>query len=82
MRASDVGKQFSVNFADQADRDGKILKPRKAVVHCPDIVDDFVKITRTVRHEDLRLGGEQILQRTLRTFDLARQDRFFLRTYM
>ena len=47
-----------------------------AVVEGGHVVDHFGDIPRSFRIMDVRLGPKQVAQRTLRTLDLARQDRF------
>ena len=41
------------------------------MIHRPHVVDDFGYIPREVLFEQLRFGGEEVLERALRALDLA-----------
>ena len=62
--------------ADKSDRDGKDVQPRNTIVHRSHVVDDFLGVLGTIGSEYFGLGIEDVLERTLRSFDLARKDRF------
>src|SRR2546428_6913950 len=70
--SADAMQQLRVNLADEATRDRKLFQPREAVIHRPDVIHDLVDIARRVCLEHLCFRREQILERTLRSFDLAR----------
>lgn len=65
-----------MDLADQSHRDRQLGEARQSVIHRPHVIDDFIDIPRQLQLEELRLGGQQVLQRTLRALDLARQHRF------
>ena len=65
-----------MNLADQSDGHGQRRQPIEAVVHGADVVDHLIDVPGDVAGQ-LGLGGEQVLQRTLRAFNLAGQHRFF-----
>lgn len=64
-----------VNLPDQPHRHGQLAQTREPMLHSLDVVDRFVHVTRKVDWiEQLCFGGQQSLERALRSLDLARQD--------
>jgi hypothetical protein len=72
MRTPNTGEQLLVDFSDQANGYRELFQPSEPVVHCADIIDDFVDITGALGRKDLRFRREQVLQGALRSFDLTR----------
>ena len=68
--------QLGMDFAHQPHRNGQFVKAFKSAFHGAHVVDDFFDIVRPVFVVDGGLGGQQVLQRALRAFDLAGQHRF------
>ena len=60
-----------MNLADESYGDGEFGQTGQAVVHCGDVVDDFIDILGSVRGEDFCFCGEHILEGALGSFDLA-----------
>lgn len=60
-----------MDFADQPHRDGQLGQPCQAVVHGPHVVGHFIHVLGRVGIEQLRFGGQQVLQRGLGALDLA-----------
>jgi hypothetical protein len=60
-----------MDLAVQAHRDGQFGQAPEAVVHGTDVVDDLDDVVRPLRVEDLRFGREEVLERALRSLDLA-----------
>ena len=77
VRASDALKQFAVDFANQTHGNRQFLQPFESEVHRAHIIDDFFDIPGQAGRENLRFGGQHILQGTLCSFDLTRKHRFF-----
>ena len=66
-----------MNLADQAHGHGQFGEPVQSVIQGPHVVDDLVHVLGAgIWPEQVRLGGQQILQRALRAFDLAGQHSF------
>ena len=63
-----------MDFFDQANGDGKLVQASQSVVHRGDVIHHFIHVLRGFGREDMRLGGEEVLQGALRAFDLAGKD--------
>ncbi|OQA17813.1 MAG: hypothetical protein BWY63_02251 [Chloroflexi bacterium ADurb.Bin360] len=66
-----------MDFPNQAHGNGKCRQLLQPVVHGAHIVDHFSHIARPFRRQNLRFRRQQVLQRTLRPFDLAGKHRLF-----
>jgi len=70
--------EFFVQLAGKPDAKGEFLEARDSVLKSDYVIADFPKILGTSIHDRSRLSGEQLTQRGLRTFNLARQNGFTL----
>jgi hypothetical protein len=64
-----------VDLAEKPHRHRQLGEPCQAVLHRAHVIHDLVDVSRAIRCQQLRLGGEQILQRALGALDLAREHR-------
>ena len=71
-----------MDFANQADRNREFRQPVEAAAHSADVVHHFVHVAGPVRREDIRFGRQQVVQRTLRALDLAREHRFLANVHV
>jgi len=63
-----------MDLPDQAHRDRERGQTPKPQIHGGNVVDHFIHVARSrVGAKQMGLGSQQILQGTLRTFDLAGQ---------
>ena len=74
----DARHEFFVQLAGKPDAKGEFLEARDSVLKSDYVIADFPKILGTSIHDRSRLSGEQLTQRGLRTFNLARQNGFTL----
>ena len=73
---SHTGQQPAMQSQHQGSGQPTRGKRTNAVVEGGHVVDHLGDIPRSFRIMDVGLGPKQVAQRTLRTLDLARQDRF------
>ena len=55
-----------MKLAAESHAHGQLRQPLQSVIHRTHLVDDLIHITRLMLIGHQRLGGKQILQRTLR----------------
>ena len=76
LRTAHPGEKLFVDFADETHRDGQIGQPREPVIHGGNVVDDLVDVPGRFGRIEVSFGGQEVLKRTLRALNLARQYRF------
>lgn len=74
--ASDVFQQLLVNLSNQPKGNRKLLQTSQSVIHCCNVIHDLAHISRLIGRLHVGFGSEHVMKRTLRSFDLTRQNRF------
>ena len=64
-------KQFSMDIPDETDRNRQFAEAPESIAHRSHVIDDLMRVTWTTRRENACLGGQYILEGTLRALDLA-----------
>ena len=82
LAAARAMHELGMNLADKSHTHGQFGQPFQSVVHRAHIVDDLIHIARQMLTRHQRLSGKQILQRTLRALDLAREHRLLAHVHV
>src|SRR5262245_11053871 len=76
MRSPRPVEKLRVNLSNEPSRDGQSCQAGQSVIHRLHVVHHFIDIAWNLPRRDIGFGSEQILQRTLSSFYLAREHRF------